>query len=77
MARGALKDIIVAFAAIFTLLLAHSAINLSSISSGQKFLFNVILGAASVCVLVAVIVASSVRQRIYDDNLKLQQEMQE
>ena len=77
MARGALKDIIVGFAAIFTLLLAHFVINLSSIGIEQKFILNVILGAASVCVLVAVTFASSIRQWIYDDNLKLQQEMQE
>ena len=77
MARGALKDIIIGFAILFTLLLVHSAINLSSINSGQKFILNVILGTASICVLFVVTFASSIRQRIYDDNLKLQQEMQE
>ena len=77
MTRGALKDIIIGFAAIFTLLLAHLAINLSGINSGQKFILNVILGAASICVFLAVVFASSIRQRTYDDNLKLQQELQE
>ena len=60
MARGALKDVIVGFAATFALLLAHSAINLSSIDNGQKFILNIILGSASVCVFLAVIFASSI-----------------
>jgi hypothetical protein len=77
MTRGALKDIIIGFAVMFTLLLAHSAINLSSIDSGQKVIFNVILGATSVCVLFAVMFASSIRQRMYDAELKLQQELKE
>ena len=77
MARGALKDIIIGFAIIFTLLLAHFAINLSSINSGQKFILNLILGAVSIGVFLAVVFASSIRQRIHDDNIQLMQEMQE
>jgi RsiW-degrading membrane proteinase PrsW (M82 family) len=77
MARGALKDIIIGFYTIALLLVVSWAVNSSGMGSELKFVFNIITSAASVIALVMAIVMSSIRQRMYDAELKLQQEIQE
>jgi len=77
MVRGVLNDIAIGFYTIALLLVVSWAVNSSGMGSELKFVFNIITSAASVIALVMAIVMSSIRQRMYDAELKLQQEIQE
>jgi RsiW-degrading membrane proteinase PrsW (M82 family) len=77
MVRGVLNDIAIGFYTIALLLVMSWAVNSSGMEPELKFVFNIVTSAASVIALVMVIVMSSIRQRMYDAELKLQQEIQE